>query len=133
MHPSIHCWLASVAETDSSLPCRVLCRLRTRLLCRLGRGQVRIAQPTGESMMHGRVLLTLSVTLGMLGATNSASAQQASAAADPWCTSKPAPAFCHAVRGVRATGWPAQTRSEVMAANGMVVTSQPLAAQAGLQ
>ncbi|HYB65901.1 MAG TPA: gamma-glutamyltransferase family protein [Steroidobacteraceae bacterium] len=37
------------------------------------------------------------------------------------------------MRGVRAYGWPAQSRSEVMAGNGMVVTSQPLAAQAGLQ
>ncbi|MEP7246942.1 MAG: gamma-glutamyltransferase family protein [Gammaproteobacteria bacterium] len=33
---------------------------------------------------------------------------------------------------MRAEGWPAQSRSEVMARNGMVVTSQPLAAQAGL-
>ena len=57
----------------------------------------------------------------------------APAAADPWCTSKSVPAWCQAVRGVRAYGWPAQTRSEVMAGNGMVVTSQPLAAQAGLQ
>jgi gamma-glutamyltranspeptidase / glutathione hydrolase len=44
---------------------------------------------------------------------------------------QPAP-FCRAVRGDRAEGWPAQSRSEVMATNGMVVTSQPLAAQAGL-
>src|SRR5215472_9381418 len=55
------------------------------------------------------------------------------ASPDPWCQSKPQPAFCHAIRGVRAAGWPAQARSEVMARNGMVVTSQPLAAQAGLQ
>jgi gamma-glutamyltranspeptidase / glutathione hydrolase len=38
-----------------------------------------------------------------------------------------------AVRGVRAEGWPSQSRSPVMARNGMVVTSQPLAAQAGLR
>ena len=49
------------------------------------------------------------------------------------CESMPQPAFCAAVRGVRAEGWPAQSRSEVMARHGMVVTSQPLAAQAGLQ
>jgi gamma-glutamyltranspeptidase/glutathione hydrolase len=49
------------------------------------------------------------------------------------CGPAPQPAFCSAVRGVRAEGWPAQTRSEVMAQHGMVVTSQPLAAQAGLQ
>jgi gamma-glutamyltranspeptidase/glutathione hydrolase len=49
------------------------------------------------------------------------------------CDSTPPPAFCSAVRGVRSEGWPAQSRSEVMAQHGMVVTSQPLAAQAGLQ
>lgn len=38
-----------------------------------------------------------------------------------------------AVRGDRASGWLAQTRSEVLARNGLVTTSQPLAAQAGLQ
>ncbi len=43
----------------------------------------------------------------------------------------PAPA-CHAVRGDRADGWAAQSRSEVMARHGLITTSQPLAAQAGL-
>ena len=38
-----------------------------------------------------------------------------------------------AERGDRAEGWRAQTRAEVMAPHAMVVTSQPLAAQAGLQ
>jgi gamma-glutamyltranspeptidase/glutathione hydrolase len=38
-----------------------------------------------------------------------------------------------AVRGDRTSGWLAQTRSEVLARNGVVATSQPLAAQAGLQ
>ncbi|HXY96639.1 MAG TPA: gamma-glutamyltransferase family protein [Steroidobacteraceae bacterium] len=80
------------------------------------------------------VFLCLSVLLGLLCATPLASAQSAPATpADPWCRSTPEPAFCHAVRGVRAYGWPAQSRSEIMAANGMVVTSQPLAAQAGLE
>ena len=51
----------------------------------------------------------------------------------PICGSSPQPAFCNAVRGDRASGWPAQSRSEVMAQHGMVATSQPLAAQAGLQ
>src|SRR5258707_5200501 len=49
------------------------------------------------------------------------------------CGAEPQPAFCGAVRGARSEGWPAQSRSEVMAQHGMVVTSQPLAAQAGLQ
>jgi gamma-glutamyltranspeptidase/glutathione hydrolase len=52
---------------------------------------------------------------------------------DPFCGPKPQAAFCSALRGVRSEGWPAQSRSEVMAQHGMVVTSQPLAAQAGLQ
>jgi gamma-glutamyltranspeptidase/glutathione hydrolase len=38
-----------------------------------------------------------------------------------------------AVRGDRTGGWLAQTRSEVLARHGMVATSQPLAAQAGVQ
>jgi gamma-glutamyltranspeptidase/glutathione hydrolase len=38
-----------------------------------------------------------------------------------------------AVRGDRTGGWLPQTRSEVLARNGVVTTSQPLAAQAGLE
>ncbi|MGO9948978.1 MAG: gamma-glutamyltransferase family protein [Steroidobacteraceae bacterium] len=49
------------------------------------------------------------------------------------CEHSPQPSFCSAVRGARAEGWPAQSRSEVMAQHGMVATSQPLAAQVGLQ
>src|SRR5471032_749144 len=49
------------------------------------------------------------------------------------CDDTPAPSFCGSVRGARAEGWLPQSRSEVMAQHGMVVTSQPLAAQAGLQ
>jgi gamma-glutamyltranspeptidase/glutathione hydrolase len=49
------------------------------------------------------------------------------------CETLPAPPFCAAPRGARSEGWPAQSRSEVMAQHGMVVASQPLAAQAGLK
>ena len=38
-----------------------------------------------------------------------------------------------AVRGSRAQGWDAQGRSEVLARHGMVATSDPLAAEAGLE
>ncbi|WP_353230196.1 gamma-glutamyltransferase [Novosphingobium sp.] len=38
-----------------------------------------------------------------------------------------------AYRGDRSTGWLGQTRSEVMALNGMVATSQPLASEAGIE
>jgi gamma-glutamyltranspeptidase / glutathione hydrolase len=49
------------------------------------------------------------------------------------CETRPTPVFCGAVRGARSEGWSAQSRSEVMAQHGMVVASQPLAAQAGLE
>ncbi len=48
------------------------------------------------------------------------------------CSATPVPAWCSAVPGDRSEGWPLQRRSEVMARNGIVATSQPLAAQAGL-
>lgn len=48
------------------------------------------------------------------------------------CNTEPRPSFCAAVSGDRSQGWTVQHRSEVMARNGIVATSQPLAAQAGL-
>jgi gamma-glutamyltranspeptidase/glutathione hydrolase len=48
------------------------------------------------------------------------------------CTATPAPAWCSGVAGDRAQGWIPQHRSEVFARNGIVATSQPLAAEAGL-
>jgi len=49
------------------------------------------------------------------------------------CNSGPAnPPACNAVHGDRSEGWLVQGRSEVMGRNGAVTTSQPLAAQAGL-
>src|SRR5436190_4599435 len=48
------------------------------------------------------------------------------------CLGGTAPA-CQGVRGDRSEGWLPQTRSEVMARNGMVTTVQPLASQAGLR
>ena len=50
-----------------------------------------------------------------------------------YCNENPRPPFCDAVPGDRAQGYLRQTRSEVMAQHGMVTTSQPLAAEAGLQ
>jgi gamma-glutamyltranspeptidase/glutathione hydrolase len=49
------------------------------------------------------------------------------------CTTTPSAPACQAVRGDRMEGWLPQTRSEVMARNGVVSTVQPLAAQAGLR
>lgn len=78
------------------------------------------------------ILLAVSALLANVGGAQSAPEAQGTAA-DAGCDSAPRAPFCSAVRGVRAEGWPAQSRSEVMAAHGMVVTSQPLAAQAGLR
>src|ERR1700734_2601729 len=73
--------------------------------------------------------VVLGLALSLLG---SAVRSQA-VPSDVLCGGKTEPAYCGAVRGARAEGWPAQSRSEVLAQHGMVVTSQPLAAQAGLQ
>jgi gamma-glutamyltranspeptidase / glutathione hydrolase len=78
-----------------------------------------------------KTIMMIAASLGLICAGGVASGQAALALNS--CDSKPAPAFCGAVRGARAEGWPAQTRSEVMARHGMVVASQPLAAQAGLE
>jgi gamma-glutamyltranspeptidase / glutathione hydrolase len=48
------------------------------------------------------------------------------------CDDTPKPAWCSAVPGDRSQGWLRQSRAEVMARNGMVAASQPLAAQVGL-
>jgi gamma-glutamyltranspeptidase / glutathione hydrolase len=48
------------------------------------------------------------------------------------CNTTPKAPWCDAVPGDRSQGWLPQHRSEVMARNGIVATSQPLAAQAGL-
>ncbi len=85
----------------------------------------------GNSMfttLHARTIL-----LAVLLSSTAPLAAGADWPGEAGCAAKPAPAFCSAVRGVRAEGWAAQSRSEVMAQHGMVVTSQPLAAQAGLQ
>ena len=57
---------------------------------------------------------------------------QATPPMSPCTVDRKVPA-CDAVRGDRADGWRAQSRAEVMAPHAMVATSQPLAAQAGLQ
>jgi gamma-glutamyltranspeptidase / glutathione hydrolase len=49
------------------------------------------------------------------------------------CAPPQAAPFCQGVRGDRTEGWLLQTRSEVIAQHGIVATSQPLAAQAGLR
>ena len=69
----------------------------------------------------------------ILGASSSGAVPAPSQPPASDCNSSPLAPACGAVRGVRAEGWLAQSRSPVLARNGMIVTSQPLAAQAGLR
>jgi gamma-glutamyltranspeptidase / glutathione hydrolase len=70
------------------------------------------------------------LALGFTLLAGSAGSQQLSTST---CNSGTAnPPACKAVRGDRADGWLSQSRSEVVGRNGMVATSQPLAAQVGL-
>jgi gamma-glutamyltranspeptidase/glutathione hydrolase len=75
-------------------------------------------------MMKRRIAFTIFLTT----LSFAAGAQQLSTST---CNNETPPA-CKAVRGDRADGWLAQSRSEVVGRNGVITTSQPLAAQAGL-
>lgn len=79
---------------------------------------------TSLSMWHVKLCLLVA----LLGYAASASAQSPVLA----CGEQSKAPWCNAVAGDRANGWRYQHRSEVLARNGMVATSQPLAAQAGL-
>src|SRR5438270_3024551 len=68
--------------------------------------------------------------LGFLGTGGAAHAQSGPLLSP--CNTAANPPACTGVRGDRADGWAAQSRAEVMATHGMVTTSQPLAAEAGL-
>ena len=79
---------------------------------------------------HGPVLITLALSLLMWVASGMAQSQ------NPFgipSGDNPSPgASIEAVPGSRAQGWLGQGRSEVLARHGIVATSDPLAAQAGL-
>jgi gamma-glutamyltranspeptidase / glutathione hydrolase len=85
-----------------------------------------------RKVMNRISLIWLGVAALAASATPLASANLASSGCNAR-TPQNNPAFCQAVRGDRAEGWLAQGRSEVMARNGMVTASQPLAAEAGLE
>ncbi len=78
--------------------------------------------------MTRRTLLSVAIVVLALGAGSFLVAQSPVTS----CDATPKPAWCAAVTGDRSSGWLPQGRSEVMARNGMVTTSQPLAAQVGL-
>src|SRR5918994_1850963 len=78
--------------------------------------------------------LTLTFTLALAGAilTGRGTAQSPTAFGIPSAQQPNPGAEIKAVPGSRAQGWLAQGRSEVLARHGIVATSDPLAAQAGL-
>jgi gamma-glutamyltranspeptidase/glutathione hydrolase len=86
------------------------------------------AEKTG--WRRGAVALGLGLAVAVGGAVL---AQTGSAPLFSTCGKADMAPACQAVRGDRAEGWPAQSRAEVFARHGMVTTSQPLAAQAGLE
>jgi gamma-glutamyltranspeptidase / glutathione hydrolase len=69
------------------------------------------------------------VGLGLVAVIPSSAQQLSTSTCNDFANVRPA---CTALRGDRAEGWLAQSRSEVMARHGMVSTSEPLAAQTGL-
>src|SRR5262245_18803335 len=76
------------------------------------------------------VVLAGAIAIGLWAATTIAQSPNAFGQPSP---DKPSPSqSIQALSGSRAQGWPAQSRSEVLARHGMVATSDPLAAQAGL-
>src|SRR5882757_1011851 len=74
--------------------------------------------------------MALSATVALLTANADAAQSDTSPNGSP---PGDTPKTFTAVRGDRTSGWLPQTRSEVLARNGVVTTSQPLAAQAGLE
>ncbi|MGH3426215.1 MAG: gamma-glutamyltransferase, partial [Mycobacteriales bacterium] len=81
-------------------------------------------------------LLAVTVTIAVAGVASAAGGGQ-DVSSTPFGTPTAAipdpSANITAVRGDRMWDWTEQTRSEVLARHGIVATSQPLAAQAGLQ
>ena len=84
---------------------------------------------TGRTAWHRGAALGLGLTVALGG---SVLAQSSSAPLFSTCGKADMAPACQAIRGDRTEGWPAQSRAEVFAQHGMVTTSQPLAAQAGL-
>src|SRR5215813_8772705 len=100
---------------------------RSATAARGGRGAMKRVRTAVAATVAGVALAAVAVAVAI------AQGQSAPALTMASCGATPKPAFCSAVRGDRAEGWLAQSRSEAMARRGMVVTSQPLASQAGLR
>src|ERR1700724_883188 len=95
--------------------------------CHLPKSCVSFAVDPGSHSMHFKILSSCFAAALMPCAPLAQALPPLSTCADP-----DVPA-CSAIPGDRAEGWRGQSRAEVMAPHAMVTTSQPLAAQAGLQ
>ncbi len=94
-----------------------------------------LTKPLGSHGRHGRFVIRATVLVMAVVAAwvVTGTAQSPNAFGVP-SVDKPQPgAAIKAVPGSRAQGWLAQGRSEVLARHGMVATSDPLAAEAGLE
>jgi gamma-glutamyltranspeptidase/glutathione hydrolase len=79
-----------------------------------------------------RVTLTITLALAVAVLTGRSTAQSPTAFGVPLAGQPEPTAVIKAVPGSRAQGWLSQGRSEVLARHGIVATSDPLAAQAGV-
>jgi len=78
-------------------------------------------------------LLCTTLAAALLGLPSSIAAQSPNAFGTPTDDAPNPAAAIAAMPGVRAQGWLAQGRSEVLARHGIIATSDPLAVQAGLE
>jgi gamma-glutamyltranspeptidase/glutathione hydrolase len=81
-------------------------------------------------MTPDKAVLIAALAIAVWAATGAA--QSPNAFGTPSADNPNPGAVIPAVPGSRAQGWPGQGRSEVIARHGVVATSDPLAAQAGL-
>jgi len=97
------------------------------------RFSVRAATGTVTPKSRARSPRTLAFAMISAGVLSAAVGPTPGLAQVRSCAENPKPAFCNAVRGDRAQGWLPQTRSEVVSRNGIVATSQALAAESGME
>src|SRR5262245_45008549 len=136
MHPCARSGYRRWQEAINSRGRRTPTRLHSMVKrCRSCSNGSRTHFSTDEDLMK-RFALTVIATVAAIGfcsAPAPSAAQSPNAFGVPSTTQPQPGAGIKAVSGSRAQGWLAQGRSEVLARHGMVATSDPLAAEAGLE
>jgi gamma-glutamyltranspeptidase / glutathione hydrolase len=92
-----------------------------------------MARPSRARAASLSVACLLAVSVAAVGVAQTGGGPSPTPFGQPSATNPDPSADITAVAGDRASNWGAQKRSEVLARNGMVATSHPLAAQAGLR